>query len=442
MWHCKKIANGTAPSVITEEEWNNFTMEINLITQDRSILPYMWISATEGDKNGKLARLDHWPETELVNNQTRKLEAVETVWRNFYTGQRLENWTFYYNSEETMYDDTYNCMAAYTWADWTDAWYEWRCHSYDKSCPCSYPTQPLLRLRGLCSALINDLFSPKQLPGNPGNMILLSRLTTRIEYNDTSSQWVLTDAKSGVTAVSRATKLSYLLGKHEWTISNDVYECGKGKPYTTMLKLTGCKEEGEFTCNDGQCIEMEERCNQLPNCRDKSDERNCQILLLEDGYNKNIPPISGEHNRADVGISITLMKVVEIEEVDHSIHLQFQISLQWNENRVQYQNLKKETSLNALTNEDIKTIWLPLIVYDNTDQMEVTRLGMEWEWMTSVTVTREGNFSRSSFWEVDEAEIFEGAENRLTMNQTYTWEFQCEYVLQRYPFDKQVTDSL
>ena len=55
-----------------------------------------------------------------------------------------------------------------------------------------------------------------------------------------------------------------------------------------------------------------------------------------------------------------------------------------------------------------------------------------------MTVTREGNFTRSGIEEVDEAEIFKGAENRLTMNQTYTWEFQCKYKLQRYPFDAQV----
>ena len=104
---------------------------------------------------------------------------------------------------------------------------------------------------------------------NPSNMILLGQLTTRIEYNDTSSQWMLTDAKSEVSAVSRATKPSYVLGKHKWTISNDVYECNEGKPYTTLLKLTGCKPEGEFTCDDGQCIKMEERCDQVPDCRDK-----------------------------------------------------------------------------------------------------------------------------------------------------------------------------
>ena len=78
----------------------------------------------------------------------------------------------------------------------------------------------------------------------------------------------------------------------------------------------------------------------------------------------------------------------------------------------------------------------------NTDHKEVTRLGMDWEWATDVTVTREGNFTRSVVQEIDEAEIFEGAENSLTMNQTYTWEFQCKYELQRYPFDAQVDHQL
>ena len=110
--------------------------------------------------------------------------------------------------------------------------------------------------------------------------------------------------------------------------------------------------------------------------------------------------------------------------------------------RAKYQNLKTEASLNALSDEDIRTIWLPLIVYDNTDQKVITRIGTEWEWVTRVTVTREGNFTRSNINEVDEAEIFEGAENRLTMNQTYTWEFQCKYELGKYPFDTQVTYSL
>ena len=63
---------------------------------------------------------------------------------------------------------------------------------------------------------------------------------------------------------------------------------------------------------------------------------------------------------------------------------------------------------------------------------------MEWEWVTRVSVVREGKFTGSGLEQVDEAEIFEGAENTLTMAQTYTWEFQCQYKLQHYPFDTQV----
>ena len=115
--------------------------------------------------------------------------------------------------------------------------------------------------------------------------------------------------------------------------------------------------EGDFTCDDRQCVRMVERCNQVPDCRDMSDENGCQLIVFENNYNKNIPPIGqtakGVAIPANVSISITLMKVVEIEEIDHSIHLQYEINMQWRENREKYQNLKDDKSLNALTVTDI-----------------------------------------------------------------------------------------
>ena len=67
--------------------------------------------------------------------------------------------------------------------------------------------------------------------------------------------------------------------------------CNKGLAYNLTLKLTGCKED-EFTCDDGQCIGIHTRCDQIINCRDKSDEKGCQLLNLEDGYNFDVPPFS------------------------------------------------------------------------------------------------------------------------------------------------------
>ena len=55
------------------------------------------------------------------------------------------------------------------------------------------------------------------------------------------------------------------------------------------MKLSGCADDS-FTCDDGQCIDINNRCDQVIDCRDKSDEMNCKLLVLEDGYNKDIPP--------------------------------------------------------------------------------------------------------------------------------------------------------
>ena len=96
---------------------------------------------------------------------------------------------------------------------------------------------------------------------------------------------------------------------------------------------------------------------------------------MQKNYNKNLPPISqaqdGSIIPVQVIVSLDLMRVVEIKEIFHSIRLQFRLTLQWRENnRVLYQNLKRETTLNVLTENDKQRLWLPRIVYENTDQKE------------------------------------------------------------------------
>ena len=409
MLHCQKIAKGRSPSVITNVEWNNLTREVDLIAHDVSKLPWMWLSATEGDVNGGLGRLPHWPdEEEVENHSTTKLEAKEGIWRDFYSGKRLNNWTIPYSSElkDNQYGETYNCIRAKTNVPWNVSWGEQKCSNFKKSCPCQYSVQPLLSLRGLCkdSFLWNSIvFTPRQRADDPYDIVFVGHYSSRIVFNDTSQQWKLTDAKSFANGLAWATKVSYAIGKHEWTISNDSVLCNQGRPYNTKLKLTGCDVE-EFTCDDGQCITMLGRCNQVPDCRDKSDEMGCRLIRFERSYNKNIPPIQrsplGNPIPVAVNVSVNLMKVVHIDETDHSIHLQFQIGLRWRENRVKYHNLKSKTSLNALTLDDVNKLWLPLLVYTNTDQKESTRLGENWEWKTRVTVTRMGMFTRTGFDEV------------------------------------------
>ena len=421
---CKKMNNATIPAMRTQTEYQEMVERVNEVLYPND----------EPTKAGTMG-LSTWASI---------LRTTDGSWVDLYSRNPLKELSWAKGQPATS---TSRCaIYATPWKGLADFTCTTNLKIHPLFCPCYFtPVPPQLTLRGLCpDSHIDQAFLPRNDPGT-GHLHFYGSKKTIATFD--GKKWKMLTAFFNTTALTDAKPNTFILGKHNWSISRDSEECHSGKPYTTQLKLTGCDQGGEFTCDDGQCVKMLERCNQVPDCRDESDERKCKLVVFKEGYNKNIPPIkkaaNGGVSPANVYISITLMKVVEIEETDHSIHLQFQISLTWNENRVQYQNLKTETSLNSLTDNDIMTLWLPLIVYDNTDQKEVTRLGEygNGEWATRVTVTREGNFTRSSIEEVDEAEIFEGAENRLTMNQTYTWEFQCKYDLQHYPFDTQAINK-
>ena len=136
----------------------------------------------------------------------------------------------------------------------------------------------------------------------------------------------------------------------------------KGAAYSSLLKLTGCWEE-EFTCNDGQCISMEKRCDQIVDCGDESDENNCKLLVFKENYQKNIAPFTIDTEKRElrpvkVNVSTSLMNILAISEFDHTIDLKLGITLKWYESRVVFHNLKTKEALNTLTDEEVSTLKL------------------------------------------------------------------------------------
>ena len=95
--------------------------------------------------------------------------------------------------------------------------------------------------------------------------------------------------------------------------------------------------------------------------------------------------------------------------------------------RVKYHNLKRERSLNALSLEELSSLWIPPLVFENTADNEAVEGTKDSEvcssqlsplfkdfcqhvWMIfiltiQVTLTREGDFIRSSPEEADEVSI-------------------------------------
>ena len=356
------------------------------------------------------------------------------MWRDFHDKSQMLNFTPPWIGSRPDGGRDQNCVRLADEKSWGDS----QCHWPEHGCMCSYNSSAYLKLKGLCPGSAIDVFYNTLYDWTDIREVMLQGLNkgTSITYDKSMKVWNLSAVFSTLHGTSKAPPSSFTLGRQNWTIRGDE-GCNDGTQYVTELKMSGC-QDGEFTCNDGQCVSMDERCNQLPKCRDKSDEKNCQILVLEEGYNKRVPPIKPDQKPVDVSVSIDVLKLVDINEKDYSIEIQFEISMKWIENRVTYHNLKEKDSLNALEEKDIEKLWLPEVIYENTDQKETTRLGDTWEWKTGVVVKRGGTPTPSGLDTVDETDVFKGNENSLVMSQVYTHPFQCNYKFVAYPFDTQV----
>ena len=112
------------------------------------------------------------------------------------------------------------------------------------------------------------------------------------------------------------------------------------------------------TCMVYESCRMEERCNQIIDCGDESDENNCKLIVFKDNYKRKVPPftISKDDQSlipAEVRVSTQLKNVLAISEFTHTIVLKIGITLKWYENRVLYHNLKNSEALNVLTDEEV-----------------------------------------------------------------------------------------
>ena len=77
---------------------------------------------------------------------------------------------------------------------------------------------------------------------------------------------------------------------------------------------------------------------------------------------------------ADVYLSIDVIKVLNLEEVDESMVLKYRMTLKWKDSRVEFRNLKQENYLNTISTYEAGKIWYPRVVFYNTRDTEETKV--------------------------------------------------------------------
>ena len=88
---------------------------------------------------------------------------------------------------------------------------------------------------------------------------------------------------------------------------------------------------------------------------------------------------------------------------------------------------------NIPTFDEVMNMWIPNIIFDNTEFNDVVTLDS----LAQITIQREGKPAYSDDHIVDEIEIYKGSENIVIFDRGYTKTLECIYELHRYPFDTQ-----
>ena len=166
----------------------------------------------------------------------------------------------------------------------------------------------------------------------------------------------------------------------------------------------------EYTCLDGTCVNMDHVCDGISDCKDKSDELNCQSIQFDATYTNNLPPLSMEakHNKEKfpVYIDMNILLVLELNEISSWMKLQLELDVKWIDPRLKFANLKAGEQRNILSSEQKEKLWVPSLTFANNKEKMKAVFGSDS--IGDIILTENATFDLSPLSSLIKTRIFNG----------------------------------
>ena len=131
--------------------------------------------------------------------------------------------------------------------------------------------------------------------------------------------------------------------------------------------------------------------------------------------------------------SVDVMVIQEMREIEQILQLKFRLRMTWFDARLDFFNIKQDDTMNVISIDELNQIWLPIIIFHNTERGQ--RTINDDESFSTINRTGQGIGSDSSISE--DIDIYKGSENSISMSRLYNIDFFCDYDMRWYPFDAQ-----
>ena len=155
------------------------------------------------------------------------------------------------------------------------------------------------------------------------------------------------------------------MGRQKWNLAQGKTFCKYEIGNLIDLTISQCYP-GKFTCDSGQCIQLEERCNIELNCEDKTDEYNCAKIKTGNGYAREQVPVSVSSEPTIIYINVSLLALPSISTKHVKFSADFYLNLRWHDLRLNMWDLNHNFYKNSLSKEALDGLWMPKLAFVNS----------------------------------------------------------------------------